>query len=82
MLPIARRHDHYVFAALQSGLTTSIASGIASFPMIAEDRFLSNWLWAWVTAWMFMVPVVLMAAPTIRRLAVALTRADPTDQVS
>lgn len=46
MLPIARRHHHYVFAVLQSGLTTLIASGIASFPMIAESQFLANWLWS------------------------------------
>ncbi|WP_232627889.1 DUF2798 domain-containing protein [Methylobacterium sp. Leaf118] len=79
MLPIARRHHHYVFAVLQSGLTTLLASGIASLPLIDESRFVQHWLWSWLTAWMLMVPVVVMAAPTIRRIALALTRADPSD---
>lgn len=80
MLPIARRHSHYVFAVLQSGLTTLIASGIASSAVISEGGFLRNWLSSWVTAWALMVPVVVIAAPTIRRMAVALTRPEASDQ--
>ncbi|MDR7040457.1 choline-glycine betaine transporter [Methylobacterium sp. BE186] len=76
MPPIARQHAHYVFAVLQSGITTLISSGIASAPLAGEDRFLTHWLWAWAIAWSFMIPIVVVAAPTIRRVATALT-ADP-----
>lgn len=80
MLPIPRRHHHYVFAVLQSGLTTLIASGIASAPLAGEDRFLTQWLWSWVAAWTLMAPVVIVAAPTIRRLSLALTRGEAIDR--
>lgn len=74
MLPIARRHSHYVFAILQSGLTTLVASGIASLPLLETGRFLSAWAWSWGIAWAMVVPVVVLAAPAIRRFAMALTQ--------
>jgi hypothetical protein len=74
MLPIPRRHAHFVFGVLQSGLTSLIAAGIASYPMLARGIFLSNWLKAWLVAWAIMLPVVLFAAPGIRWLAMKLTR--------
>jgi hypothetical protein len=74
MLPIPRRHAHFVFGILQSGLTSLIAAGIASYPMLARGIFLSNWLKAWLVAWAIMLPVVLFAAPGIRWLAMKLTR--------
>ena len=74
MLPIPRRHAHYVFAVIQSGLTTLIASGIASLPLLGSDRLVRNWLVSWATAWVVMLPVVVVAAPAIRRLAEAMTR--------
>lgn len=74
MLPIPRRHAHFVFGVLQSGLTSLIAAGIASYPMLARGMFLSNWLKAWLVAWAIMLPVVLFAAPGIRWLAMKLTR--------
>ncbi len=74
MLPIPRRHAHYVFGALQSGLTTAIASAIATASHLDGGPFLSGWLWSWLLSWAVMLPVVLVAAPLIRRAAVALTR--------
>lgn len=74
MLPISRRHSHFVFGVLQSGLTSLIAAGIASYPMIASGVFLSNWVRSWLFAWVLMLPVVLFAAPGIRWLAMKLTR--------
>lgn len=74
MLPIARHHAHYVFAVLQSGLTTVIASGIASVPMAKSGQFLTHWLSAWLASWVLMAPIVIVAAPFVRRAALALTK--------
>jgi len=74
MLGIPRRYTHFVFGVIQSGLTSLIAAGIASFPSLAAGKFLQNWLLSFLIAWLTMLPVVLLAAPAIRSLAVALTR--------
>jgi hypothetical protein len=76
MLAIPRRYSHFVFGVLQSGLTCFIAAGIASLPSIAAGHFLWNWLASWLVSWVAMLPVVLLAAPAIRSLALAMTRDD------
>ena len=73
MLRIPRRYGHFVFGVIQSGLTTAIATAIASLPFLEDSTFLLHWLGAWVVAWAAMTPVVLLAAPVIRRLVEALT---------
>lgn len=74
MFALPRRFSHFVFGVLQSGLTCFIAAGIASFPSLAAGHFLWNWLASWLLSWIAMLPVVLLAAPAIRSLALALTR--------
>lgn len=74
MLGIPRRHSHFVFGAIQSGLTSLIAAGVASFPSPSLVQFFIHWLVAWLIAWAVMLPIVLLAAPGIRALAIALTR--------
>jgi hypothetical protein len=74
MLGIPRRYTHFVFAVIQSGLTCLIAAGIASLPSLATGNFPWNWLVSWLIAWVTMLPVVLLAAPAIKSLALALTR--------
>ena len=81
MLGIPRRYTHFVFAVIQSGLTCLIAAGIASLPSLATENFLRNWLASWLMAWVTMLPVVLLAAPAIRSLALALTREEQTRAV-
>lgn len=76
MLPIPRRYAHFVFGILQSGLTSAVASGIASAAFWADGTFLRHWLFAWWVAWLVMLPVVLFAAPSLRKLSHALTRGD------
>jgi hypothetical protein len=78
MLRIPRRYGHFVFGVIQSGLTTAIATAIASLPFLAESTFLLHWLGAWVMAWAAMTPIVLLAAPVIRRLVEVLTIVDLT----
>mgnify|MGYP003344865862 FL=1 len=74
MFGIPRRHAHFVFGVIQSGLTSAVAAAIASLPFLAEGSFLRQWLQSWLVAWLLMLPVVLFAAPFIRKLAIALTR--------
>jgi uncharacterized protein DUF2798 len=76
MLGIPRRYTHFVFGVIQSGLTSLIAAGVASIPSLAAGNFLRNWLLSFLVAWVTMLPVVLLAAPAIRSLALALTRDD------
>jgi hypothetical protein len=76
MLGIPRRYSHFVFGMIQSGLTSAIAAAIASYPFFAEGTFLTHWLGAWAVAWLIMIPVVLFAAPAIRKMTHALTRED------
>jgi len=74
MLGIPRRHAHFVFGVIQSGLTSGIAAAIASLPVPAGEQFLGHWLRSWLVAWALMLPVVIFAAPFIRAAAVRLTR--------
>ncbi|QWG19920.1 DUF2798 domain-containing protein [Bradyrhizobium sediminis] len=76
MLRIPRRFSHFVYGVIQSGLTCAIAAGIASFPFIATGTFVTHWARSWVFAWVIMLPVVLFAAPAIRRLSYLLTRGE------
>jgi hypothetical protein len=73
---IPRRYTHFVFGVIQSGLTSLIAAGIASWPLWESGRFLLNWMASWLISWVVMLPAVLFAAPAIRWLAVALTHED------
>lgn len=74
MLGIPRRYSHFVFGIIQSGLTSSVAAGIASLPFLATGQFAGHWLQSWLVSWLLMLPVVIFAAPAIRRLAYAVTR--------
>lgn len=74
MLGIPRRYAHFVFGVIQSGLTSCIAAGIASLSLLSTGGFAANWARSWLTSWVLMLPVVLFAAPAIRKAAVLLTR--------
>jgi hypothetical protein len=73
-LRIPRRHGHFVFGVIQSGLTCLVAAGIASYPPSGAARFIEHWLASWLISWLTMLPVVLLAAPVIRALVEYLTR--------
>jgi len=74
MLGIPRRYAHFVYGAIQAGLTSAIAAAIASFPLFSNYLFIIHWLRSWLIAWALMLPVVVFAAPFIRNLSYALTR--------
>ena len=71
---IPRRHGHFVFGVIQSGLTCLVAAGIASFPVKGVGAFFEHWLIAWLVSWLTMLPIVLLAAPVIRACVDHLTR--------
>jgi hypothetical protein len=74
MLRIPRRHGHFVFGVIQSGLTCALAAAIASYPFVAHGGFIAHWIAAWLLSWLMMLPVVILAAPAIRRLTDMLTQ--------
>jgi hypothetical protein len=73
MLRIPRKYGHFVFGIIQSGLTSAIAAGVASMPFFGTFAFIENWLGSWLIAWTTTIPIVMLAAPGIRRLVFALT---------
>ncbi|WP_219685013.1 DUF2798 domain-containing protein [Bradyrhizobium canariense] len=80
MLGIPRRYSHFVFGIIQSGLTSLIAAGIASFPVANALDFLAHWLVSWLIAWAAMLPIVLLAAPVIRAFSLRLTQEEGGSQ--
>jgi hypothetical protein len=74
MLGIPRRYSHFVFGVIQSGMTSLIAAGIASLPAEGAMLFIRHWMVSWLLAWAAMLPLVLLAAPAIRAVALLLTR--------
>nr|QDF39081.1 DUF2798 domain-containing protein [Bradyrhizobium symbiodeficiens] len=74
MLGIPRRYSHFVFGIIQSGLTSLVASGIASLPAGDAMGFVGHWMVSWLMAWAAMLPIVLLAAPAIRAFSLLLTR--------
>jgi hypothetical protein len=68
-----RHYAHFVFAVIQSGMTSAIASAIAFVRVASDASLISDWVTSWLVAWATMVPIVLFAAPTIRSIANALT---------
>jgi hypothetical protein len=77
MLRIPRRYAHFVFGVIQAGLTSLIAAGIASAPLIRHGPFLSHWLLSWLISWVAMLPFVLFTAPVIRAISLLLTKEEP-----
>ncbi|HSW15135.1 MAG TPA: DUF2798 domain-containing protein [Solimonas sp.] len=72
-MKIPGRYSHYVFGVIQSGLTCLVAAGIASVPFLEQGSFLLHWSRSWLIAWATMLPVVMLAAPAIRRLVAGIT---------
>jgi hypothetical protein len=74
MLGIPRHYSHFVFGIIQSGLTSAGAAGIASLSLLASGEFFANWVRSWLVSWALMLPIVIFAAPAIRRVSLFLTR--------
>jgi hypothetical protein len=70
---IPQRYGHFAFGIIQSGLTSGIAAGIASASFWGEGTFWAHWLSSWLVSWAVMLPIVVLAAPAIRRAVAALS---------
>ncbi len=70
---IPQRYRHLIFGVIQSGLTCGVAAAIASLPYYADGSFASHWSHTYLYSWMIMLPVVVIAAPVIRRIVDAIT---------
>lgn len=73
MARIPARYGHYVFGIIQSGITSGVAEAVASFPFLGSGDFLFNWTGAWLVSWLLMLPIVIFAAPFIRKAVMRLT---------
>ncbi|ABE42491.1 DUF2798 domain-containing protein [Polaromonas sp. JS666] len=69
MIKIPKNFAHLVYGVLQSGLTCAVATGISSVGSTSLEAYMLHWLKSWVLSWLFMLPVVVLASPLIRRLA-------------
>jgi len=74
MIKLPKRYGHFLYGVIQSGITTCLATAIATFgqgPLLAAAV---RWLEAWLASWSLMIPVVLLIAPFIQRLTILMTR--------
>ena len=76
MLGIPRRHAHFLFAVMQSAITSAIAAAVASANFLSQGGFLYHWLHASLLAWLLMLPIVIFFAPFLSRLSDLLTQPD------
>jgi hypothetical protein len=74
MLNIPKQYSHFAFGIIQSGLTCAIAAAIANIPFLSDGTFAVHWFRALMLSWVVMLPVVVVAAPLIRRLVNSFTR--------
>jgi hypothetical protein len=74
MLGITTRNSHYVYGVIQSCLTCMVASALANLPSLSSGDFMGHWLRSWAMSGLAMLPVVLFAAPWIRRAVERLAR--------
>ncbi|SOE54584.1 Protein of unknown function [Burkholderia sp. OK233] len=72
-LKIPKKYGHFAFGMIQASVTSVVASAIASMQFVAEGTFVSHWVRSSLFSWAVMLPVVVVAAPLIRRLANRIT---------
>lgn len=69
MLRIPQKYGHIVYGVLQSGLTCAVATAISTLGAADLGNYLAHWLKSWLLSWILMLPLVLLAAPLIRKLS-------------
>lgn len=71
---IPRKYGPLLFSLILSGLMSLLVSGISTFRAIGLVTNFSNlWSIAWLTAWLFAFPVVLLITPLTRKAVQLLT---------
>jgi hypothetical protein len=59
---------------IQSGITTAVATAVAIFRDAQQVSDLAAWGRSWLLSWILMIPIVLFAAPIIKRLTSLVVR--------
>ncbi len=71
---IPTRYAPTLFGFLLSGLMSLIVSGISTFQAVGLAPTLpALWMASWATAWLVAFPVVLIVAPTTRKIVSRVT---------
>ena len=74
---IPRKYGSLLFSLILSGLMSLLVSGISTFHAIGLVTHFSNlWSRAWLTAWLFAFPAVLLVTPLTRKAVQLLTAKD------
>ena len=73
MRKIPKKYGHYLFGILQSAITCAVASGISTFKAAPIEQIVPQWASSWAISWLLMIPVVLFAAPLLRKSVDRLT---------
>jgi len=63
-LKLPRKYNHFLFAFIQSGLTSCIATGITL--LRANSFSIEHWAPSWLFSWAMIGPLALALAPVIR----------------
>ncbi len=71
---IPGKYGPLLFSLILSGLMSLLVSGISTFRATGPvPDFVSLWSGAWLTAWVFAFPVVLLVAPLAQKAVRRLT---------
>lgn len=74
MARLPQKYAPYVFGVIQAAITTAVATGVATHQLTEFGvLFLERWAFAWLVAWVTMLPVVVLFAPLLQRAVAALT---------
>lgn len=74
---IPKKYAPLLFSLILSGLMSLLVSGISTFRALGlVPDFVTLWSRAWLTAWLFAFPAVMVVAPVARRVVDLLTARD------
>lgn len=72
---IPKQYGPFIYGIIQSGITTGVASSIATFGALGLNAHaVAAWGVAWAIAWASMIPIVVAVSPLIQRAVLALTK--------
>ena len=71
----AKKYEPILFGFLLSGVMSLLVSGVSTLRALGLiSNFLSVWFSAWLAAWIIAFPIVLFAAPQVRRIVQRLIK--------
>ena len=76
---LSERFAPYAYGIIQSLITTAVATAVATLQLVGMGmEFLESWPFAWLVAWITMLPIVILIAPLIQRAVKQITAPSPT----